>query len=212
MKKQSIFQALLLTVLGISAIALGWLCFHSKATATGEDYVPPWAIETTIISIPAPYAASAPAESEATGGSKHEQVNEHSNTSPMTHCLGTLTIGRKEIPIAADVDEHTLAISPGWLPDSSLPGEDGMCVILGHRNRKHLRPLEKVEIGDEITFTYPNGKEAAYRVSKVTIFENTADWRLPSVAEEDMLVLVTCYPFRYSGNAPGKYMVIAIAD
>ena len=86
-----------------------------------------------------------------------------------------------------------------------------MCVILGHRNRKHLRPLEEVEIGDEIFFTYPNGKVVVYGVSEITIFESTADWRLPS-AEEDMLVLVTCYPFRYSGSAPGKYMVIAIAD
>ena len=211
MNKQSIFQALLLTVLAISAIALGWLCFDSKATANEEDYVPLCATETTIVRTPAPYAASVPAETEAAGDSKHEQVADHSNPSPMTHYLGTLTIGRKEIPIAADVDEHTLATSPGWLPDSSLPGEDGMCVILGHRNRKHLRPLEKVEIGDEIFFTYPNEKVVVYRVSEITIFESTADWRLPS-AEEDMLVLVTCYPFRYSGNAPGKYMVIAIAD
>ncbi len=202
---------MLFTVLAISAIALGWLCFKAKITATEEDYVPLWATETTIVRTPAPYAASVPAETEATGVNKHEQVDEHSNTSPMTHCLGTLTIGRKEIPIAADVDEHTLATSPGWLPDSSLPGEDGMCVILGHRNHKHLRPLGKVEIGDEIIFTYPNGKVVVYSVSEITIFENTADWRLPS-AEGDILVLVTCYPFRYSGNAPGKYMVIAIAD
>lgn len=173
--------------------------------------MPLWATGTTIVRTPAPYAASVPAETEATGVNKHEQVDEHINTSPMTHCLGTLTIGRKEIPIAADVDEHTLATSPGWLPDSSLPGEDGMCVILGHRNHKHLRPLEKVKIGDEIIFTYPNGKVVVYSVSEITIFENTADWRLPS-AEGDILVLVTCYPFRYSGNAPGKYMVVAIAD
>lgn len=202
---------MLFTVLAISAIALGWLCFKAKITATEEDYVPLWATGTTIVRTPAPYAASVPAETEATGVNKHEQVDEHINTSPMTHCLGTLTIGRKEIPIAADVDEHTLATSPGWLPDSSLPGEDGMCVILGHRNHKHLRPLEKVKIGDEIIFTYPNGKVVVYSVSEITIFENTADWRLPS-AEGDILVLVTCYPFRYSGNAPGKYMVIAIAD
>lgn len=202
---------MLFTVLAISAIALGWLCFKAKITATEEDYVPLWTTGTTIVRTPAPYAASVPAETEATGVNKHEQVDEHINTSPMTHCLGTLTIGRKEIPIAADVDEHTLATSPGWLPDSSLPGEDGMCVILGHRNHKHLRPLEKVKIGDEIIFTYPNGKVVVYSVSEITIFENTADWRLPS-AEGDILVLVTCYPFRYSGNAPGKYMVIAIAD
>lgn len=49
MNKQSIFQTLLLTVLAISAIALGWLCFDSKATANEEDYVPLCAMETTIV-------------------------------------------------------------------------------------------------------------------------------------------------------------------
>ena len=123
--------------------------------------------------------------------------------------LGVLTVGRKEIPIAGNVDEATLDKSPGWMPESALPGESGMCVILGHRNRKHLRPLEKVEIGDELIFTYPDGRTATYIVSETMIYESTADWRLPAV-DGDTLVLVTCYPFRYSGSAPGKIMIVGI--
>ena len=107
------------------------------------------------------------------------------------------------------VDEATLDKSPGWMPESALPGESGMCVILGHRNRKHLRPLEKVEIGDELIFTYPDGRTATYIVSETMIYESTADWRLPAV-DGDTLVLVTCYPFRYSGSAPGKIMIVGI--
>ena len=123
--------------------------------------------------------------------------------------LGVLTVGRKEIPIAGNVDEATLDKSPGWMPESALPGGSGMCVILGHRNRKHLRPLEKVEIGDELIFTYPDGRTATYIVSETMIYESTADWRLPAV-DGDTLVLVTCYPFRYSGSAPGKIMIVGI--
>ena len=123
--------------------------------------------------------------------------------------LGVLTVGRKEIPIAGNVDEATLDKSPGWMPESALPGESGMCVILGHRNRKHLRPLEKVEIGDELIFTYPDGRTATYIVSETMIYESTADWRLPAV-DGDTLVLVTCYPFRYSGSAPRKIMIVGI--
>lgn len=119
-----------------------------------------------------------------------------------------LTIDCKDIPIAGNVDEATLDKSPGWMSESSLPGESGMCVILGHRNRKHLRPLEKVEIGDEIIFTYPDGRTATYTVTETMIYENTADWRLPAV-DGDTLVLVTCYPFRYSGSAPGKFVVVS---
>ena len=50
--------------------------------------------------------------------------------------------------MAIGVDEATLADGPGWMPDSALPGQAGMSVILGHRNRKHLRPLQDVKIGD----------------------------------------------------------------
>ena len=122
--------------------------------------------------------------------------------------LGILCIGKKEIPVAIGVDEATLADGPGWMPDSALPGQAGMSVILGHRNRKHLRPLQDVEIGDSLCFRYPDGREYAYTVSEIVIYEDSADWRLPAL-DGNTLVLVTCYPFRYSGNAPGKYVVVA---
>ena len=121
--------------------------------------------------------------------------------------LGTLRIGKKEIPVAIGVDEATLEDGPGWMPDSALPGNEGMSVILGHRNRKHLRPLQDVKIGDSICFRYPDGREYAYMVSEIVIYEDTADWRLPTPGRNTQ-VLVTCYPFHYSGNAPGKYMVV----
>ena len=122
--------------------------------------------------------------------------------------LGILCIGKKEIPVAIGVDEATLEDGPGWMPDSALPGNEGMSVILGHRNRKHLRPLQDVEIGDSLCFRYPDGREYAYTVSEIVKYEDTADWRLPALGG-NTLVLVTCYPFRYSGNAPGKYVVVA---
>ena len=110
--------------------------------------------------------------------------------------------------MAIGVDEATLADGPGWMPDSALPGQAGMSVILGHRNRKHLRPLQDVEIGDSLCFRYPDGREYAYTVSEIVIYEDSADWRLPALGG-NTLVLVTCYPFHYSGNAPGKYVVVA---
>ena len=122
--------------------------------------------------------------------------------------LGILCIGKKEIPVAIGVDEATLADGPGWMPDSALPGQAGMSVILGHRNRKHLRPLQDVEIGDSLCFRYPDSREYTYTVSEIVKYEDSADWRLPALGG-NTLVLVTCYPFRYSGNAPGKYVVVA---
>lgn len=119
----------------------------------------------------------------------------------------TLSILNDTISVAYGVEESTLKKTPGWLTTSVLPGESGMCVVYGHRNRNHLKILEKVTVGDTITAT-KDGIAYTYTVSDIVIYENTSDWRLPTL-DGSTLVLVTCYPFRYSGHAPGKYMVIA---
>ena len=119
----------------------------------------------------------------------------------------TLSILNDTISVAYGVEESTLKKTPGWLTTSVLPGENGMCVVYGHRNRNHLKILEKVIVGDTITAT-KDGIAYTYAVSDVAIYESTLDWRLPTL-DGSTLVLVTCYPFRYSGHAPGKYMVTA---
>lgn len=119
----------------------------------------------------------------------------------------TLSILNDTISVAYGVEESTLKKTPGWLTTSVLPGENGMCVVYGHRNRNHLKVLEKVTVGDIITAT-KDGIAYTYAVSDIAIYESTSDWRLPTL-DGSTLVLVTCYPFRYSGHAPGKYMVIA---
>ena len=119
----------------------------------------------------------------------------------------TLSILNDTISVAYGVGENTLEKTPGWLTTSALPGEDGMCVVYGHRNRNHLKVLEKVSEGDTITAT-KDSIVYTYAVSDVAIYESTSDWRLPTL-DGSTLVLVTCYPFRYSGHAPGKYMVAA---
>lgn len=119
----------------------------------------------------------------------------------------TLSILNDTISVAYGVEESTLKKTPGWLTTSVLPGDNGMCVVYGHRNRNHLKVLEKVTMGDTITAT-KDGIAYTYAVSDVAIYESTSDWRLPTL-DGSTLVLVTCYPFRHSGHAPGKYMVIA---
>jgi len=119
----------------------------------------------------------------------------------------TLSILNDTISVAYGVEESTLKKTPGWLTTSVLPGESGMCVVYGHRNRNHLKVLEKVTVGDAITAT-KDGIAYTYAVSDVAIYESTSDWRLPTL-DGSTLVLVTCHPFRYSGHAPGKYMVTA---
>jgi len=121
--------------------------------------------------------------------------------------LGKLIVDNQSVNVYSGIDEETLKNGPGWMPDSVLPGEDGMSVILGHRNRNHLKIIENVQAGDEIRFCYSDGRTISYNVTDVQIFENSADWALPQ-PDGNMLVIVTCYPFRYSGSAPGKFQVV----
>ena len=123
--------------------------------------------------------------------------------------LGHLIYDGKSVVVRDDIDADTLEKSPGWVPDSSLPGNSGMSIIFGHRNRKHLKLIESIAVGDTISFRFvSDNRLVSYEVTDVQIFEKTSDWTLP-VTDEDVLVLVTCYPFEYTGNAPGKFQVIA---
>ena len=60
-----------------------------------------------------------------------------------------------------------------------------------------------------IIFTYSDGRTATYTVTETMIYINTADWRLHA-ADGNTLVMVTCYPFRYSVSSPGKYLIVAV--
>ena len=121
--------------------------------------------------------------------------------------LFELKIHGETISVAPNVEEDTLALTPGWLTTSAMPGASGMCVIYGHRNRDHLKVLKNVEIGDPITAVLQDGTEHTYTVTDIQIHESTATLRLPTI-DGDSIVLVTCYPFRYTGHAPGKYVVV----
>ena len=121
--------------------------------------------------------------------------------------LGVLTYKKKSVGIWPDIREDTLLKGPGWVPESALPGE-GMAVIFGHRNRNHLLLIKKIREGDTLTFMYADGRTLTYRVRSVQIFETTSQWRLPT-ENGDVLVIATCYPFQYTGSAPGKFQVIA---
>ena len=118
----------------------------------------------------------------------------------------TLTILGKNISVAGNVEASTLDKVPGWLPTSAKPGKEGVCVVYGHRNRNHLLVLKDIDYGDEIVVTMPNGKFYTYIVEQTEILGGDQELRIP-VIEGKHLILVTCYPFYYSGHAPKQFVV-----
>lgn len=209
MKKKVIIWAAVLAALFIAAVVIGILAFlkNDEIMDVAQEAATPMVSDVrlagaTDVPVPTPMQPSVSPAPEAS--------HVPPTLSPKNEGEGffTLDILNDTISVAHGVEESTLKKSPGWLTTSARPGEDGMCVVYGHRNRNHLKVLEKVERGDTITVTM-NGAAYTYTVSDITIYESTDDLRLPLV-DGRTLVLVTCYPFRYSGHAPGKCAVTAV--
>lgn len=211
MKSQTTKKAALIAALSILAAIIGIALSmqHENSDAFVEIKPIPTPKATNVLSstsLPSPAAALPSPTPEATLQPVYPPA---ATPAPAQdgNAFFTLSILNDTISVAYGVEESTLKKTPGWLTTSVLPGENGMCVVYGHRNRNHLKVLEKVTVGDTITAT-KDGIAYTYAVSDIAIYESTSDWRLPTL-DGSTLVLVTCYPFRYSGHAPGKCVVTA---
>jgi sortase A len=125
--------------------------------------------------------------------------------------IGSLDIPR--LGLSAIVVEGTSATSLrraiGHITGTALPGQPGNVGISGHRDT-FFRPLRNIRRNDIITLTTLFG-EYRYRVVSTSIV------RPDSVAElhptrDEILTLVTCYPFYYVGPAPNRFIVRALAE
>lgn len=105
------------------------------------------------------------------------------------------SIGVSENLVEGGGDE--LFYGVGHIPGTAAPGEQGNCVLAGHRNYYIMHPfrhLDKVEIGDEVIVRY-HDKEYRYYVfdSFVTEADNLLVLE-PQEGEDELLTLVTCTP------------------
>src|SRR5579872_824167 len=125
---------------------------------------------------------------------------------------GTL-VGRIVIPrldlsaiVFEGTGDGTLARGVGHLMGSAGPGERGNLVLAGHRDT-FFRELRGIRKGDEVTITAPGG-EFQYQVESTAIVQPEQTEVLKSDGGAT-LTLITCYPFRYVGNAPERFIVRA---
>ena len=216
MKKHIVLWAAVLAALILIGVIIGITAFFSPPDKGDEIIIEPQPVVTpevvvlqTAVPTATPEPISTPAPTEEAKETPTSTKKPTSNT--QSGAAFTLKILDRKISVAHGVDEATLDKTPGWLTTSASPGQDGMCVVYGHRNRTHLRVLEKVECGDAITATMLDGTVYTYTVSDIQIYENTADLRLP-LTDGKTICLVTCYPFRYSGSAPGKCVVLGVGN
>ncbi len=122
-------------------------------------------------------------------------------------------IGRIEIPrlllsvvVVEGIDRTTLRRAAGHIPGTALPGEAGNVGLAGHRDTT-FRPLKDLRIKDEIQFSTLKGN-FRYKVESLRVVEpDNIGVLAPS--GENVLTMVTCYPFYYVGPAPKRWIVRA---
>ena len=122
-------------------------------------------------------------------------------------------IGRIEIPrlllsvvVMEGADKITLGRAVGHIPGTALPGDAGNVGIAGHRDT-FFRPLKDIKIKDEIQISTLKGN-FKYEVVSIRIVEPENVGVLAS-SSENVLTLVTCYPFYFVGPAPKRWIVRA---
>lgn len=122
--------------------------------------------------------------------------------------LGEIELAR--IGVAAMIlegtDARTLLRAVGHIPGTALPGQRGNVAIAGHRDT-FFRALRNVRQDDEITLTTVDGSYR-YRVDSILVVD-PEDTKVLDNSGDDVLTLVTCYPFYFVGPAPRRFIVRA---
>jgi len=122
--------------------------------------------------------------------------------------VGMLTIPRLGLStvVIEGVSDSDLALAPGHIPGTSLPGERGNVAVAGHRDTS-FRALRFIRKDDAITLVTLHG-EYSYRVVSTEVV-GPEDTQVLYPTKNDVLTLVTCYPFHFVGHAPKRFIVQA---
>ena len=122
--------------------------------------------------------------------------------------LGRLEIPRLEVSAIVRVgsDSRTLRLAIGHIGGTALPGEPGNMGLAAHRDT-FFRRLGEIRPDDQVRLVTAEGT-FVYRVEGTQIVQPRDTWVL-NPTDEPALTLVTCYPFRYVGSAPQRFVVRA---
>jgi sortase A len=141
-----------------------------------------------------------------TSGTNHMPI-------PLSGRAGHFPLGRIEIEsigLSAMIQEgtgaKTLERGIGHITGTAQLGHSGNAGLAAHRD-SFFRKLRDIHKGDEIKLTTLAGS-FVYRVELISIVE-PEDSSVLRGSSENILTLVTCYPFSYIGPAPKRFVVRA---
>jgi sortase A len=131
-----------------------------------------------------------------------------------THPIARLRIPRLRYDeiVLEGATPRTLAFGPARLLSGAVFGEPGNLELAGHRDT-WFKPLEAVELGDAIDLEWYDTRRASLRSRSYAV--NTIrvvapeDVSLLAPTSDDVLTLVTCYPFGRNPRSPLRYIIQA---
>ncbi|MDQ0256662.1 sortase A [Evansella vedderi] len=123
--------------------------------------------------------------------------------------IGILSIPRleAELPIVSGTDEDELARGVGHFTGTAFPTQGRQILLSGHRDTV-FRNLGELEVGDifEVRMGYGTFQYEIFETFIVDADDRTV---IDYTIDEELLTVSTCYPFRFVGNAPERYILNA---
>jgi sortase A len=123
--------------------------------------------------------------------------------------IGLLAIPKikAELAIVEGTDPDDLEKGVGHYNGSYFPSDQGEIVLSGHRDTV-FRRLGELKIGDSLNMKMPYGS-FTYEITDTKIVQPDDTSIITLQHEKEELILTTCYPFSYVGNAPERYIIYA---
>lgn len=123
--------------------------------------------------------------------------------------LGVIKIAslKLKVNIFEGTENEALSRGAGHYIYSVMPGESDNAVFAGHRDTV-FSSLGKIKVGTSILITTRDGT-FNYRVTGTRIVDKN-DRTVIVPTESATVTLSTCYPFRFIGSAPQRFIVTGL--
>ncbi|MGC6586937.1 class D sortase [Paenibacillus sp. Dod16] len=141
--------------------------------------------------------------------SYRDQVIDKSKFDPKPNdVIGMLQIPKleAELPIIEGTDEEMLERGVGHYSGTAFPMDNEQILLSGHRDTV-FRDFDMLSVGDHFIVKLPYGT-FEYEIKSTDIVDKDDTSVIRSMGTE-ALVVSTCYPFRFVGNAPERYIFYA---
>ncbi|OJF97082.1 class D sortase [Alkalibacterium sp. 20] len=129
--------------------------------------------------------------------------------SPDAHAaFGLLHVPKldRSIGIVEGTDPDALNKGVGHMSSTVFPGQGEQIILSGHRDTV-FKNFAELELGDTFIVEMPYG-DYMYEIRETEIVD-ADDTSVVGKMGEEVLVVSTCYPFSYLGNAPERFVFYA---